>query len=374
MGWIEVEIAARGGAVPFPDFMELALYHPVHGYYAAGPARCGRRGDFLTGPTASPWYAAVLARWILAVVARLGPLVLVDLGSGDGSFLGRVLERLGPAAASCLQRVISVERSAAMRAQQVELLAGRRPQVDIVGELLDVGRATGTVLVHASELYDALPVHRGVQREDGLEELWVAAGPDGLVWQERAAPAELVAYFAHHRVALAPGQLAEADLAARTLHADLLRWAGERAVAVVLDYGYPAARLYDPRGRRSGSLACYRGHRLNRDPLLDPGEQDITAHVNWDDLRLAATDAGWQEVGLWGLGELLLRAGLAVEVEERGLGLAAELTADTYAERQEVKRLLDPEGMGSDLKVLVQATPSVLPVAMELLRRSYPPG
>ena len=68
---------------------------------------------------------------------------------------------------------------------------------------------------------------------------------------------------------------------------------------------------------------------------------------------------GWREVGLWGLGELLLRAGIAAEMDARGVGEAVELAAEVYAQRQEVKRLLDPEGMGSDLKSLVLATPPV---------------
>ena len=86
----------------------------------------------------------------------------------------------------------------------------------------------------------------------------------------------------------------------------------------------------------------------------EPGEQDITAHVNWDDLLAAGGTEGWEKVGLWSLTEFLARAGIAEVVENQGLGIEAELNADTLIRRQELKRLLDPDGMGVDLKVLVQ--------------------
>jgi SAM-dependent MidA family methyltransferase len=98
-----------------------------------------------------------------------------------------------------------------------------------------------------------------------------------------------------------------------------------------------------------------------------PGEVDLTAHVNWDDLRGAAEGAGWQEVGLWPLAEFLVRAGIAEELEERGLGMEADLDAATITARQEVKRLLDPEGMGSDLKMLIQAKGEMIDAARRAL-------
>jgi SAM-dependent MidA family methyltransferase len=197
-------------------------------------------------------------------------------------------------------------------------------------------------------------VARAVGRAGGLAELWVAVAGGGLVWQERPPREEVEAYFADHGIALEEGQFGEACLGAAGLHRLMLEAAAGAGLCLVLDYGYEARRLYDPRGRRGGSLATFSGHRIGRDPLETPGEIDLTAHVNWDDLRLAAETGGWTEVGLWPLAELLVRAGLAAELEARGLGMEAELDAATVGARQEVKRLLDPDGMGSDLKVLVQ--------------------
>lgn len=337
------EIRARGGAVPFREFMELALYDPTRGYYASADApRAGRQGDFLTAPTASGWYAAVLGEWM----AEIGVATLVDVGSADGSFLAEIAGRLPSL------RLVSVEASAGLRDLQRRRLS---TDIEIVESTDRIGAVDPPVCVHACELYDALPVHRVVRRGEEVRELWVRRGEDGLEWGEEPAPREVARYLESHEVVLAEGQLAEVNLAASVVHRRLLRTAGHEAVTVAVDYGYPAQRLYDARGRSAGSLVGYHGHRLTRDVLARPGEQDLTAHINLDDLRRAAVEQGFEEIGCWPLAEMLGRAGLARVVEVRGLGMDAELDAEVVTERQELKRLLDPEGMGSDLRCLVQA-------------------
>jgi len=362
------EIKARSRAVSFRDFMELALYHPTHGYYSADCPRYGRRGDFLTAPSASPWYARAIAKLLRKIAGQCGPLTLVDVGSGDGAFLEMVVVTLGRDPSDVVRRIVSVERSAAMRRRQRERHASPAVPYSCVSDLDQATPVRSGCVVHASELYDALPVHRLVAREKCLHELWVGVEDDQLCWHERPARDELAGYFLTHGLSLEPGQLAEVNLDALGLHRDLLQFAGDQGVALVLDYGHPATRLYDPRGRRTGSLACYRDHRLHRDPLAGPGEQDITAHVNWDDLRTAAKKSGWMETGLWPLAEFMVRAGIGELMEEAGLGPPADLTTEVVAGRQEIKRLLGPDGMGSDLKMLVQAHGAMVEVVASALR------
>ncbi len=102
---------------------------------------------------------------------------------------------------------------------------------------------------------------------------------------------------------------------------------------------------------------------------MHPGEQDLTAHVNFDDLRLAASACGWEEIGLLPLAEFLVRAGIGRRLAEAGFGLDADLDAETLTARQEVRRLLDPEGMGSDLKMLIQGKGRLGDLAAEILTR-----
>ncbi len=357
MGWMEEAIAARGGSVDFRTFMELALYDPGNGYYARGPVRYGRGGDYLTAPTASGWYAAVMARFFGRIGEGVEGLRVIDVASGDGSFLAGLLEAWGGAPPQGL-RLVSVERSAALREIQEDRFGSG--VVRIVATADEMGPpGEGPSILHASELYDALPVHRVVLRDGTLLELHVAVRDGGLAWLEHPAPEALARHLESRGVGLEDGQVAEICLEAEPLHRRLLEAGGSQGVAVVLDYGYPARCLYDPRGRRGGSLACYSGHRLDRDPLDRPGEKDITAHVDWDSLRRAASAVGWREVALLPLAEFLVRAGLQRIVEAKGFGLEREVDAEAYAKRQEIKRLLDPDGMGSDLKVLIQAVPGM---------------
>jgi SAM-dependent MidA family methyltransferase len=366
MSWMVREIDARGGEISFRDYMELALYHPRHGYYCAATPRYGRGGDFLTAPTASPWYATVLAGFLDRLAARVGPLAVCDVASGDGALLAELAAALAQRDTAAVGHLASVERSPAMRSVQSARLRDAAPvPLAVVASIDELELPRGPVVVHACELFDAVPVHRVVMRSDGLKELRVAAEGGALCWRESAASAELVRYFAGHGVSLASGQIAEARPDAERLHRDLLRLAGDDGLAVVVDYGYEARRLYDGRGRHGGSLAVQRAHRVSRDPLVEPGERDLSAHVNWDDLRRAAASEGWREIGLTALAPFLVQGGLVREMERLGVGEEVDLDARTVAERQEIKRLLDPDGMGSDLKVLVQGIGPLAEVAAE---------
>jgi SAM-dependent MidA family methyltransferase len=366
--WIIEEIERRGGAISFRAFMELALYDPGHGYYASATPRYGRSGDFLTAPSASAWYARVFARMLRAFADVVGPIVLVDVGSGDGSFISGVIDSLGVDAGIVVNSLVTVERSQTMAGIQRDCLRSSGIRWRLVDEIASVEPTPLPAVVHASELYDALPVHRVVMAPDGLCELWVVVTTGGLEWQRRRARSELGSYLEEHGVVLQPGQIADLSLDWRTAHRSLLDQVSGNGLALVLDYGYPAHRLFDPRGRSGGSLSCYRGHRLSRDPLEDPGHTDITSHVNLDDLRSAAAGADWAEIGWWPLAEFLVKAGIDEEMHDRGVGIEAELNANTVTERQEIKRLLDPDGMGSDLKMLIQARGVMLDAARGLFR------
>lgn len=365
--WILREISQRGGAVSFRQFMELALYHSEHGYYASGRMPWGRAGDYLTAPTASGWYGATVAGLLREISIRIGDRCrLVDVAAGDGSFLASVLTALGGDAVEVLAGVTAVERSATLRNRVEDRLNGGPVEGRVFDRLPDHG--DDPVVVHASELYDAMPVHLVEQTAGGLFELTVMGTDTGLEWGRRKAGADLEAYFLHHGVELEEGQHAEINPTAGPAHRELLESCRD-GVALILDYGYEAGRLYDPRGRRHGSLVSYRAHEVGRELLDSPGERDLTAHVNWDDLRQAGTSCGWAEIGLMPLAEFLVRAGIAERVDEAGFGIEADLDAATVTARQEIKRLLDPEGMGSDLKMLIQGRGRLGDVVAEILNR-----
>ncbi len=331
-----------GQRLTFAQYMELALYHPRWGYYSRSregyPA--GPKGDFVTAPTAHPSFAALWAEILAALAERRGEaLIFVDLGAGDGSFLRHLVRFLH---AGTTKRLMAVEVSPVGR----DAVASTLPEVEVASCVAGLASPSNPCLVFASELYDALPCHLVEQREEGLCELFVEATENGTLQLVPGPPStpQLQAYLASHGVVLHVGQRAEVRLEARNHHEQVLTWAGEDAVVFVLDYGYPARSLYNAKARRGGSLVGYRHHRLVTNVLSSPGEVDITAHVNWDDLLLAGKGRGFEALPVEPLGLFLTRWGL----------LRLSRLGDEATLPWEVRALVHPAGMGSDLKVLVQ--------------------
>ena len=218
-----------------------------------------------------------------------------------------LLEQLGEGRGDALRRVLAVEAGEWARKR----LAKRCKGVETASRLSEVTWPAGPVVLFASELYDAVPVHRvtllGQQPGYALGEYFVEPdGQGGLRWTvgEPSSP-EVLRYLREHGVTLEEGQVAEIRPRVRSMHAEHLAWCGSDAVAFVVDYGHNSRKLYDPRARRHGSLVGYRAHALVEEVLTDPGEIDITAHVNFDDLENAASDSGWERGVMRPLGVFL---------------------------------------------------------------------
>jgi SAM-dependent MidA family methyltransferase len=324
----------REGPISFADFMEAALYDPEEGYYSRGAA-IGEGGDFVTSPAVSSAFAATLARVFASDASSLaGDLVFVEVGAGEGRFLSdfsRALELDSPGVAA-RTRIVAVERTAPAR----ERLAAR-------GFPVAPGVAAGSVRgwIFANELYDALPVRRVVGRENGLHELRVGLDGERFAWTERPAPPDWNAFFSRWGVALEPGQVAEIRPGMADLHREVAR-ALERGRLVLFDYGHRARTLYHPLARRSGTLAVHSRGRRGGDPLDRPGEQDLTAHVNWDEILAIGEKEGLASEGPIRQGRFLTRAGIF------------DFAIDEAA-KWRIYRLVDPAGMGDEISVVVQS-------------------
>jgi SAM-dependent MidA family methyltransferase len=375
-GAILDELRRRGCPVTFAEYMELALYHPTAGYYTrerpgAGPV--GPDGDFVTAPTASLLLARTLARLLSGLAGetvRDEPLTFVELGAGEGYGLGALLEASGT---SWSGRVCAVERSAAAREHLIgRCRQGGRGAVEAVAEVAELVPSSGPVVMFSSELYDALPCHRvtAVAGAAGqqLAEMLVAVGEGGrLTWQvAEECPEKLDAYLASRGVSLEIGQKAEVRPDLVAAHRQHLGWCGRNALAITLDYGYPARSLYNARGRPEGTLVGYRKHTMVTDVLESPGEIDITAHVNFDDLIEAGTELGWSSLRAEGLGMFLARNGALELLPIAGAG--EQLTPAQMNELAAAKRVLLP-GMGSDLKVVVQGIGPLWEAYCKLVRQ-----
>lgn len=329
----------RDGPVPFARFMELALYDPDGGYYRSADARPGRRGDFLTAPELHPIFGEMLARAVEGAWAELDrpdPFVIHEHGAGEGALAIPMLASLPPGI-----RYAPIEiddrRIAALRDRLVE--AG-------LAERLVAPRTPSDGVVIANEVLDALPVHRVKRRGPSLRELAVEESPDGAfveVEVELTTPA-LAARLADEGIDLVDGQTAEICL-------ELDAWVAaaaeplRRGIVLVIDYGYPAAELYDPVRRRDGTLRAYIRHQASDDPYSNVGRQDLTAHVDVTAVERAAHAVGLTTVGITTQAEALM--GLGIEDRLREIQADPATAFEDYALlRSSLKRLLDPAAMG----------------------------
>jgi SAM-dependent MidA family methyltransferase len=231
--------------------------------------------------------------------------------------------------------------------------------VEVAATLAEASWPDGPVVLFASELYDALPVHRvtveALKGSYALAEYFVEADARGRLHWVLGEPSslEIMRYLGEHGLTIEEGQVAEIRPHVRSIHAQHLRWCGLDALALVVDYGHAGRKLYDARARRRGSLVGYRAHALVENVLADPGRIDITAHVNFDDLENAAADAGWERGMIRPLGSFLALHG-ALSFLPPSVARGEPLSPQEWAELAAAKRLLVPSGMGSDLKVLLQ--------------------
>ncbi|MFY9803616.1 MAG: SAM-dependent methyltransferase [Candidatus Acidiferrales bacterium] len=349
---IAERIRARG-PITFAEYMEACLYHPEHGYYSK--AQQEPRRDYFTSVDAKPLFGRLLARQFQEMWEKLGQpeeFLLVEAGAGSGALAAQILDFAAAQFPEFYARLryVTVERSAARRAAQSEAL---RPHLAgnhcVIASELPAEVACGCIF--SNELCDAMPVHRVIRERDDLRELYVDAGPSGL--GELSGPLSSAAvreYFKEQGIALEEGQHAEANLQAGEWIAE----AGKRlrrGFLLTIDYGHEASELYDQRHMR-GTLLAYQRHRASEDFFRAPGEQDLTAHVNFTALDRWGRRSGLARTGFTSQCNFLMalarRSGFA------DLQSAEMSEAEGARARLLFKTLIYPEGMGETFQVFVQ--------------------
>lgn len=284
----------REGPITFAAFMDAALYDPKHGYYGSGRAQIGARGDFQTAVSVGPLFGTLLARQFVEMWDRLGRPAewsLVEQGAFNGQLAEDVLNGLQRFAPSCFEATTLrlVEPLAPLRQLQMEKLSkfGNRvvwhSSVDTLPFFVGVH--------YSNELFDAFPVHRLRLTDNGWQEWRVHTDGKTLGWVEAAIDDKEVKKAAKQLCQSAPGDFGEVCLG----YGPHLQSVGSKLKngwLLTLDYGMSSAELALPI-RRDGTLAAYRQQRRVGNPLADPGEQDLTAHVNFSALAIQAEQTGW---------------------------------------------------------------------------------
>jgi SAM-dependent MidA family methyltransferase len=343
---IRDEIRATG-PVPFARFMELALYAPEGGYYRAASARPGRQGDFITAPELHPIFGQTLSKGIEEIWRRLGepnPFVLHEHGAGTGTLGLAILNELDRARSPLLDaiRYAPIE----IEPDRIEAIASRFAHAGRERVLAMPGETGGDGIVLANEVLDALPVHRVRRRGQSLREIAVDLGPEDTLVDVEINPTTpaLAERLANEGIELVDGQTAEICLA-------IDAWIAaasapiERGVVLLIDYGAPAAALYDPIRRRDGTLRAYVRHQVHDDPYRYVGRQDLTAHVDVTAVERAAHAAGLTTIGITTQAEALM--GLGIEARLQAIQADPATTFEDYTlVRSALMRLLDPAAMG----------------------------
>lgn len=277
--------------------MERALYEPGLGYYATETIRTGKSGDFITNVTVGSCYGTLLASRIAEYWRELGgpdSFLLVEQGANDGQLMQDILEWLSEHRPECLKaaQIHFIEPLKNARQNQAARCPEATWHADLPGKLGSHG------VFFCNELLDAFPVQRFRNAKDGWVELCVTLADDGesFCWLEQPAGRDALkalasafprapreGFITEITPGLQPWMTAASRLFARGL------W-------LITDYGLDAAEYYHS-SRAQGTLRGYRRHQLLAEDLLsDPGEIDLTCHVNWTTLLDLAPSLGLEVV------------------------------------------------------------------------------
>ena len=368
---IEEEIRERG-PIPFSRYIEICLYDSELGYYSRNAEQFGKAGDFYTSSDVHAVFGRLMARQfdeMWRVLGSPGQIEILELGPGRGLFAQDVLDWSEKKFPDCFRAVhyTLAERSPALRQRLESTLSGhfRSGKASLTQRLeplpndgsygaaavvrnsVSIERALAPevpVIVFANEFFDALPVE--VLSPEG--ELRIAEKDGWLVETWYPASAVELEFLDQHSVRPESGERIEAPLIAQRYMSEIAA-AVKCGFVIAIDYGYTQAEQIG--GRHRGTITAYRQHSVSATPYEAPGEQDITAHVNFTALAAAAEGGGMRVQPLVTQSQFLLGIG-----EQNQFADAFEecrLPQERAKVALQLKHLVTPAGMGENFHVLV---------------------
>jgi NADH dehydrogenase [ubiquinone] 1 alpha subcomplex assembly factor 7 len=337
-------IIAIDGPISVDRYMELCLSHPQHGYYVTRDP-LGAAGDFVTAPEVSQMFGELIGAWAATVWRQMGSparVHLLELGPGRGTLMADALR-----AAQALPEfhagvsVHLVEVSPVLRALQEKTLANAGAPVAWHRDIEEVPE--GPTIAVANEFVDALPISQFIKDRDGWHLRVIGLADDKLAF-----------------VAVRDPTLSQAETDATPIGSVLerrydrpvsllaRRIARQGGAALIIDYGHTETDFGD-------TLQAVKDHKF-ADPLVDPGEADLTAQVDFAAVAIWAQREGAATQGPIPQGEFLRRLG----IEQRAARLKANATLQQAADIDAaLTRLTAPDQMGELFKVLAIADPKL---------------
>jgi SAM-dependent MidA family methyltransferase len=336
------------GPLNVAAYMEFVLQDPIYGYYRRGD-RLGRSGDFITAPEVSQMFGEMIGLWVAEVWRLAGsqtPFTLLELGPGRGTLMQdalRATHKIKGFHASMELHLL--ESNQTFRAQQLEKLDAYNPRhIDDLSQLPEQ-----PLFIIANEFFDALPIRQFIKSGDVWGEHFVDIHNDLLCLVSKPIDLAVDKFILAQKQNGPDGTVIEVSIPSLLMMRDIAgRIAANGGAALVIDYGYG-----EPSGQ--STFQAVSGHQY-ADVLKNPGEADLTAHVDFTALRLAALSHHVQCSELVGQSEFLCNLGIELRAMQLKQNASPEQAAAIDAA---LHRLTDPAQMGSLFKVMAIAAPNV---------------
>lgn len=328
--------------ISFAAFMQKALYDPKTGYYTQKDTPIGAHGDFITAPELTPLFGYTLARQAAEVFKQLATPILFEFGAGTGRLCIDMLTALEKEDI-LPQAYYILEVSAALKATQAQNIQQEIPHLaHLVTWHTTLPDEPFEGVIVANEVLDAMPVNRFLKTDQGLFESMISQKETGQYIEtfepvcNEALSKYVETYITHDKTPYT----SEANLFIEPWLKSCFELL-TKGVILLIDYGFPAHEYYHS-DRHMGTLMCHYQHKAHTNPLAHPGQEDITAHVNFTHVADSALSTGFHVAGYTSQAAFLLALGLLNFLEETG----------QLKDKQAVKRLLQPHEMGELFKVM----------------------
>jgi len=331
--------------IPFVEFMQCALYAPGEGYYNSNLDKIGKGGDFITAPELTPLYGKTLAAQCYQVMKEQNASVLFEFGAGSGALCVSLLTHLD-VLELLPERYIILEVSSDLQRRQHDLIGEKIPHLAHLVTWIDQWPTqpfNGVVI--ANEVLDAMPVDRFMYTEQGIMESHITLDEHEQLIEvfKTCDNPRLLAYIKERLELPVIPYLSEVNLFIDDWILNVYHMLNQGAVFLI-DYGFPQHEYYHP-DRNQGTIMCHHHHHSHTDFLQNPGEQDITAHVNFTHVAEAAQQAGFHVAGYTNQASFLLANGLLSFIN-------SESEVEQMRAKQAVKVLTHPSEMGELFKVI----------------------
>jgi SAM-dependent MidA family methyltransferase len=349
---IQKEIQAQNGQISFAKYMEMALYTPGLGYYAAGKNKLGSKGDFTTAPEISPLFGATIVQTILPIIEHLQslnePIKILEFGAGTGALAESILTEL-QSQDIAVDSYSILDLSADLIERQQSRLAQPFPMVTWIDQLPK--NFTGIIL--ANEVLDAMPIELIAYQNQG----WIFK--DVTLTKESTEGAISFRHCLGKEVpqAILPeclnqqsfenGYTTEINLNAKAWTNSISEIL-DMGILLTIDYGFPEHEYYHQQ-RNQGTVMGHYAHHAIQDPFFYPGLCDLTAHVDWTSIANTGINADLSLLGFTSQASYLLDAGIGSLLMEK---VDPSNSAEFMPHSNAIQKLLSEAEMGELFKVI----------------------